>query len=208
MKNQRRSTPILPDGSEIYIAAVVSLGVGLSLFVFNYPMWAYVLAAIASFMACFFGIRIWTENDRMYVKGEQQRRTIESQLAVLEQLHYQVRNQKAQEFLASGIEDARSIVGELVKQAPASMYGGMSELAPKVSWVADTVPEYLEIQNNPRKAGNKHAELMRKAEEGFEGFRDAMESMLTRTNAGDILRMSTRVELLRGLRNLLNSLKG
>lgn len=195
--------PLFPDGSELYIGLVAGGVLGLILLFYGFPIWSYLLAAVFAFFFCIFSIQFWTEDDRQYWRGINVKREIEE---ILEDVEAgRVLKPEASYHIESGVKNARLIIGELMKQKPTRMYGGMFELAPYVRKLEPVYWEYLDIQDYPSKAGEEYAELMQKAEEAFEGFEEQMRRMLVRVNKGDIFNMTVSAELLRSLRNLLST---
>lgn len=202
----QRHKPKLPDGIELYIGFGVATIIGLYMLVHDYPMWSYLLAVAIAFLGCVYGIQIWSEDDRQYWKAMRVRVELEKSLAVIARYARDLRNTNAKQNVIQGVEDARLIIDELLKQKPTRMYGGLTQLAPHIRRML-MIEEYVDIQDHPRKGGPKRIELMQKAEQGFQGFREEMTRMLERVNAGDVFNLTTNAELLRSLRNLLGQNK-
>lgn len=200
--NQRKP-PLLPDGSEFHIGLLVAAAIGLYMVFNNYPMWSYLLAVSATFLGCVYGIQIWSEDDRQYWKAMRLRGELTQLLDHIRRDTKGVRSAEARKNITSGLADAHLIIGELLKQKPTRLYGGLTQLAPHIRRMFPVVSEYVDIQDHPGKAGAKRDDLMRKAEQGFQGFREEMARMLARVNGGDIFDLTTNAELLRSLRNLL-----
>jgi hypothetical protein len=194
--------PLLPEGSEIYIGLGIATILGITLVLLGFPWWSYTAAALVSFLAFVYAFQVWTEGDRQYFKGMQIMDNARKDLDIIEGFSRYIKNVDARLYVVSGVKTARLIIDELSQQQPTKMYGGISLIAPHVQRML-CIEEYVDIQNNPRKAGRNALELMTKTEQGFQGFSEEMDLMYGHITAGDIFNLTTNAELLRSLRSLL-----
>jgi hypothetical protein len=115
-----------------------------------------------------------------------------------------VRNRQAAAVLKNGLGAVRSLIEELKNQDPGVMFFGLMDVQKKVEILGKSLPEYIDIQDNPQKAGEKLQTYMTEVEDGFSGFNDWATDTLARANKGDLDSMSINARMLRALRNLLN----
>jgi len=202
-RKPERRRPLIADGNEVYVAAVIAIGIGLAMYFDNMDWWFYIPAVIVSLLGFSYGFQLWLEDDRQYWKGWSLYQEIDKLLKRIQNDLTSIQNTQARKNVADGIVDARLIVDELFKAPPTKFYGGLSDLSRQIKRLNDLEYEYVDIQDHPGKAGDQRAELMLKAEQGFDGFRQEMAIMLEHTNKGDIFNLTTNAELLRSLRNLL-----
>ncbi len=203
MNKKQRKRPLLPDGSEVYIGVGVAIVIGLFMVWNDYPMWSYLLAVGVAFLGCVYGIQLWSEDDRQYWKAMQLKDELTQMLDSIERFARQIQSTTTRQDVNTGVNDARLIVDELLTKKATRMYGGLTQVEPHVRRMRVMIEAYIDIKEYPRKAGDKRAELMQKAEQGFQGFCDEMSRMLERVNSGDVFNLTTNAELLRSLRNLL-----
>lgn len=201
-KPQRRK-PFIADGNEVYIAAVIAIIIGLAMYFDGMGWQFYIPAVVVSLVGFSYGIQLWLEDDRQYWKGWALYKESYAILGTVQSNLVKIQNPQARKNVADGVNDARLIIDELFKATPTKFYGGLTDLLRQVKRLGDLEVEYVDIQDHPNKAGEKRADLMLKAEQGFDGFRQEMASMLENANKGDIYNLTTNAELLRSLRNLL-----
>ena len=204
--NQKYKPPILPEGTEIVIGTLAAAIVLFGLIAINYPVWAYLASTALVYVACVYGMNLWTENDRMYYKGmnmlrEQILPTLRDEV---EPYVARTRNPQAASVLKNGVAAVHSIIEELQHQDPGVMFFGLMDVQNKVEFLGKTLPEYIDIQDHPQKAGGKSQKYMADVEDGFTGFNDWATDTLARVNKGDLDSMSINARMLRALRNLLN----
>lgn len=202
-RKPERRKPLIPDGNEVYVAALIAIIIGLAMYYDGIDWRFYIPAVIVSLLGFSYGIQLWLEDDRQYWKGWSLYQEINSILGGTQADLVKIQNVQARKNAADGIKDARLIVDELFKATPTKFYGGLTDLLRQVKRLGDLEHEYVDIQDHPNKAGEKRADLMLKSEQGFEGFRQEMATMLENANKGDIFNLTTNAELLRSLRNLL-----
>lgn len=203
MNPNLRKKPLLPDGSEVYIGLVVGGVLGVVLFLLDFPFLSYFFAAILACLFCVFGIQFWTEDDRQYWRGRALMDKLERQL---QSIHPEaVKDAESRTHIRNGLANIRAIFGELLKKSPTIMYGGVTQVEPNVRYLATAFDEYVDLQNYPRKAGDKYGELMLHSQQAFDGFDQETSRMLERVNQDDILNLTVSTELLRSLRNLLSN---
>lgn len=202
-----RNKPLFPDGSEVYIGAVVALITGGLVFLSGFPWWTYMLVALLLYVACVYGIQFWSADDRIYWKADELAKFITSVFEDIGPEVRQVRSQAVRQNIIDGIANTKAILAELRTKRPSQFYGGVIQLEPQVRRML-SVQEYVEVIQNPRIAGAKYNEIVTKAEEGFQGFAEESQRLLEQANAGDILNLAINAEMLRSLRNLLDQNKG
>lgn len=203
MNYRQRKRPWLPDGSELWIGIGGAAAIGFYMVMSDYPMWSYLVAVAVAFLGCVYGVQLWSEDDRQYWKAMRLNDDLDQLLENIMFYAKQIRDSNAKHNVTTGVNDARLIMGELLKKKATRMYGGLTQLEPHVRRMRIMIEEYIDIQDHPRKAGSKWSELMQKAEQGCQGFCEEMARMLERVNAGDVFNLTTNAELLRSLRNLL-----
>ena len=202
-RKPERRKPLIADGNEVYAAAVIALAIGLWMYFDGMDWWFYIPAVIVSLIGFSYGIQLWLEDDRQYWKGWALYQQVNFTLNKIQNLLPGVQNISVRKNITAGITDAKGIIDELFKAPPTKFYGGLTDLSRHVNRLYDLEDEYVDIQDHPNKAGEQRAELMLKAEQGFDGFRQEMATMLEHANKGDIFNLTTNAELLRSLRNLL-----
>ena len=204
--NQKYKPPIWPEGTEIIVGTVVAAIVLFGLIAINYPVWAYLACTALVYGACVYGLNLWTENDRMYYKSMNMLRDqiVPTLRDNVEPYVARVRNQHAASVLKNGVVAVHSVIEELKNEEPGVMFFGLSDVQRKVEILGKSLPEYIDIQDHPQKAGGKVQNYMAEVEDGFTGFSDWATDTLARVNKGDLDSMSINARMLRALRNLLN----
>lgn len=207
--NNQYRQPLLPEGAEVWISTGVSLLVWWFLYSNNYPLWVYLPVVVLVFIACVLALNTWTDADRMRMKAMKMLHDqIQPDLAKnIKPYIRQIEKPKVASTLEGGADIVEQIIEELLKQPPGVMFSGMSEVSTEVARLASLVPEYVDLQDHPQKAGAKFDQQMAEGENGIIGFSDWATDMLERVNKGDIFKMSTNARLLGALRNLLPGLK-
>jgi hypothetical protein len=207
--NIQYKQPILPEGCEVWISAPLSLVVWWLLFSNNYPIWVYIPVVVLVFLAFVLALNTWTDADRMRAQAiKMLRNQIQPNLANnIRPFIRQIDKPKIAALLRGSADVVEQIAEELVKQEPGIMLGGMSEVNTEVARLAGLIPEYVDIQDHPAKAGEKFDQQMAEGETGIAGFNDWATDMLARVNRGDIFKMSTNARLLATLRNMFSVLK-
>jgi hypothetical protein len=203
--NQKYKPPIWPEGTEIVVGTVVAALVLVGLIVINYPIWAYLASTALVYLACVYGLNLWTENDRMYYKSMNmlQDQIIPTLRDYIDPYVARVRNKQAATVLKNGVGAVRSLIEELKNDEPGVMFFGLMDVQRKVEILGKSLPEYIDIQDNPQKAGGNLQTYMAEVEDGFSGFNDWATDTLARANKGDLDSMSINARMLRALRNLL-----
>jgi hypothetical protein len=204
--NQKYKPPILPEGTEIVIGTLAAAIVLFGLIAINYPVWAYLASTALVYVACVYGMNLWTENDRMYYKSMNMLRDqiLPTLRDNIEPYVARTRNPQAASVLKNGVAAVHGIIEELQHQEPGVMFFGLMDVQKKVEFLGKSLPEYIDIQDHPLKAGGKSQKYMADVEDGFSGFNDWATDTLARVNKGDLDSMSINARMLRALRNLLN----
>jgi hypothetical protein len=161
------------------------------------------------FLAFVIALNAWTDADRMRVQAIRMLRSqIQPNLANnISRYIRQIAKPKIAAMLQRSTAVVEQIIEELLKQQPGVMLSGMNEVSTEVTRLAGLVPEYVDIQDHPGKAGEKFDQQMAEGENGIIGFNDWAIDMLARVNKGDIFKMSTNARLLGTLRNIFSGLK-
>lgn len=201
--------PILPEGAEVWISAGLALLIWWLLYSNNYPLWVYLPVVVLVFLAFVLALNTWTDADRMHMKAiKMLHDQVQPDLAKnIRPYIRQIAEPKVASILRGSADVVDQIVEELLKQQPGVMFSGMSEVSTEVARLAGLVPEYVDIQDHPQKAGAKFEQQMAEGKNGIVGFNDWATDMLERVNKGDVFEMSTNARLLGALRNLLSGLK-
>ena len=204
--NQKYKPPILPEGSEVVIGTIVAAIVLFGLIAINYPIWAYLTSTALVYLACVYGMNLWTEDDRMYYKSMNMLRDqiLPTLRDNIEPYLTRMRNPQAASLLKNGVAAVHGIIDELKNKEPGVMFFGLMDVQKKVEFLGKALPEYIDIQDHPQKAGGKSQQYMADVEDGFAGFNDWATDTLARVNKGDLDSMSINARMLRALRNLLN----
>ncbi len=207
--NVQYKQPILPEGCEVWISAVLTLLVWWLLFTNDYPIWVYMPVVVLVFLAFVLALNAWTDADRMRVQAiKMLRNQIQPNLAnKIRPYIRQIDKPRFASMLQGSTDVVEQIVEELLKQEPGVMLSGMNEVSTEVARLSGLVPEYVDIQEHPGKAGAKLDQQMSEGENGIIGFNDWATDMLARVNKGDIFKMSTNARLLGTLRNMFSGLK-
>lgn len=207
--NKQYRQPILPEGAEVWISAGLALLIWWLLYSNNYPLWIYLPVVVLVFLAFVLALNTWTDADRMRMKAiKMLHDQIQPDLAKnIRPYIRQIAEPKVTSILRGSADVVDQIVEELLKQQPGVMFSGMSEVSTEVARLAGLVPEYVDIQDHPQKAGAKFEQQMAEGKNGIVGFNDWATDMLERVNKGDVFEMSTNARLLGALRNLLSGLK-
>lgn len=206
--NMQYKQPILPEGCEVWISAMLTLLVWWFLYSNSYPLWVYVPVVVLVFLAFVIALNTWTDADRMRMQAiKLLRDKIQPNLAKnIRPYIREIAKPKIASMLRGSADVVDEIVGELLKQQPGIMLSGMNEVSTEVARLAGLVPEYIDIQDHPGKAGAKFDQQMAEGENGIIGFNDWATDMLARVNKGDIFKMSTNARLLSTLRNMFSGL--
>lgn len=209
-KNNSYKQPLLPEGCEVWISAILTLLIWWFLYSNDYPIWVYIPVVVLVFLAFVLALNTWTDADRMRIKAmmmlnAQIRPNLETNIKPNIR---QIAKPKVASLLRSSADTVEQIIDELVKQQPGVLLNGMSEVSREVARLAGLVPEYVDIQDHPKKAGTKFEEQMAEGENGIIGFNDWATEMLARVNRGDVFKMSTNARLLATLRSMFPGLTG
>lgn len=207
--NNPYKQPLLPEGCEVWISAILTLLVWWFLYSTGYPIWVYLPVVVLVFLAFVLALNTWTDADRMRIRAiKMLRAQIQPNLETnIKPYIRQIAKPKIVSTLRSSVDTVEQTVEELMKQQPGVMLNGMNEVNTEVSRLAGVVPEYVDLQEHPGKAGEKFDQQMAEGENGIMGFNDWATEMLARVNRGDIFTMSTNARLLGTLRDMFSGLK-
>ncbi len=206
--NKQYKPPPLPEGCEVWISAILTLLVWWFLYTNNYPLWVYIPVVVLVFLAFVLALNTWTDADRMRIKAF---KMLQAQIRPNLETHIkpylrEIDKPKVASILRSSTETVEQIVEELFKKQPGVTLSGINEVSTEVARLAGLLPEYVDIQDHPGKAGAKFDQQMAESENGILGFNDWATEMLARVNRGDVFKMSTNARLLGTLRNMFSGL--
>lgn len=200
---QERKKPLLPDGSEVIVAAVAALVLGLILVWADFDAVYYITAVLVTFVGGAFGMSFWSVEDRMYWRAKTQQIQFDSILDALEQQKGSIRDTSVRHNLIDGVGNARLIIEALAKMKPNDFSAGMNDLSFDLKRVEPVVPEFINLQNHPSIGGQNHDQLMQDGANAIDGFAQEMVRKLDSANSGKVSEFTTNAKMLAAMRNLL-----
>jgi len=204
MSERKYSPPLLPDGAEIVIGLIMAAIVWWTMSSAYYPFWAFAPVMILVFWIVYFSWSMSSEADRLYVKSQRiLNNEIRPRLETIRLSLPAVSKREAESNLNLGFRATQDAIDELLKLDSGAMFTGLSEVNTWTRRLGEMLPEYLDIQDHPSKAGVKRTALMTEDEDGFVGFRDWAQGMSERVNKGEVFNMTTNARLLRSLKSLI-----
>ena len=108
-RKPERRKPLIPDGNEVYVAALIAIIIGLAMYYDGIDWRFYIPAVIVSLLGFSYGIQLWLEDDRQYWKGWSLYQEINSILGGTQADLVKIQNVQARKNAADGIKDRHEV---------------------------------------------------------------------------------------------------